>query len=53
MLCRTGLSCLNLLTIPNENIIKIDCPFRNGKVCIGIFVNLNRSDNKHWLRKAL
>ena len=54
MIYRTGLSCLlNLLTISNKNITKTDCHSRNGNVCIETFVNLNRSDNKHWLRKAL
>ena len=51
---RSGLSCLlNLLTISDKNITKTDRPFRNGKVFIEIFVNLNCSDNKHWLGKAL
>ena len=43
---RSGLSCLlNLLTISDNNITKSGCPFRKGKVCIKILVNLNRSDN--------
>ena len=42
---RSGLSCLlTLLTISDKNI-----NIRNGKVCIKILVNLNRSDSKHWL----
>ena len=50
----SGLSCLlTLLTISDKNINKTDCPFRKGNVCIKIFVNLNRNDTKHCLRKAL
>ena len=54
MLYRSGLSyLLNLLTISDKNITKTDCPYRNGKACIEMFVSLNRSDNKYLLRKAL
>ena len=54
MLYRSGLSCLlTLLTISDKNINKTDCPFREGNVCIKIFVNLNRNDNKHYLREVL
>ena len=54
MLHRSGLSCLlTLLTISDKNINKTDCPFRKSNVCIKIFVNLNRNDTKHCLRKAL
>ena len=53
MLYRSGLSgLLTLLTISDKNINKIDCPFRKGNVCIKIFVNLNRNDTKHCLRKG-
>ena len=54
MIYRSGLSCLlTLLTISDKNINKTDYPFRKSNVCIKIFVNLNRSDTKHCLRKAL
>ena len=54
MLYRSGLSCLlTLLTISDKNINTTDCPFQKGNVCIKIFVNLNRNDTKHCLRKAL